>query len=89
MSDKERQIEPCGVSERSQRERVAQRTKLSTADSVLLIPILLSLGFVKPYNFAALTRKYNLPSVPYSENVQLYHLRQSDVPHMYYNSPFL
>ena len=48
MSDKERQTEPCGVSEGSQRERVAQKTKLSTADSVLPIPIVLSLGFAKP-----------------------------------------
>ena len=38
MSDKERQTEPCGVSVSSQRERVAQRTNLSTADSVPLIP---------------------------------------------------
>jgi hypothetical protein len=48
MSDKEKQTEPCSVSVNSQRERVAQSTKLSAADSVLLILTLLSLGFAKP-----------------------------------------
>jgi len=69
MSDKERQTEPCGASARSQRVRVAQRTKLWTADSLPLLTRPLSLGFVKPSNFAALTRKYNLQSASDSESI--------------------